>query len=165
LEKQFLLLDALLFFTILGPRPTIVTIFFTVEEAARQMNLDQVRLRLRSAAEIDPLFMMLARIGNTSVIILPDIFVSQHRDVIISVAARHKLPVIYPYRFIAQGGGLLSYGIDNSSYIAGPKSYVDQVLRARHAGEPEYDSNRGGAWRRAGSGANVRAATPHYRRK
>jgi putative ABC transport system substrate-binding protein len=43
---------------------------------------------------------------------MPDSFVNAHRVEIVSLAARHRLPSIYPYRFFAEDGGLLSYGND-----------------------------------------------------
>ena len=44
--------------------------------------------------------------------VLPDTFATVHRDAIVALAARHRLPAVYPFRFFAANGGLMSYGID-----------------------------------------------------
>jgi putative ABC transport system substrate-binding protein len=52
-----------------------------------------------------------------------------NRDLIISLANRYRLPTIYPYRFYATGGGLMSYGVDNADLFRRAASYVDRILR------------------------------------
>jgi putative ABC transport system substrate-binding protein len=52
-----------------------------------------------------------------------------HRDAIITLAARYRLPAVYPYRFFAETGGLLSYGIDPYDLFRRAASYVDRILR------------------------------------
>jgi ABC-type uncharacterized transport system substrate-binding protein len=54
---------------------------------------------------------------------------SVHRDLIISLAARHRLPAVYPYRYFASGGGLISYGIDPSFQYRLAAGYVDRILK------------------------------------
>ena len=52
-----------------------------------------------------------------------------HRDLIITLAARHKLPAIFPFRFHATGGGLISYGPDTIDPHRRAASYVDRILK------------------------------------
>jgi putative ABC transport system substrate-binding protein len=52
-----------------------------------------------------------------------------HRDLIIALAARHKLPAIFPFRFHATGGGLMSYGPDTIGPHRRAASYVDRILK------------------------------------
>ncbi len=53
-----------------------------------------------------------AREPNGGLIVLPDVTTMNHREAIIALAARHRLPAIYPFRYFAASGGLMSYGTD-----------------------------------------------------
>src|SRR5262249_309577 len=53
-----------------------------------------------------------AHTPDGGLIVLPDVSTAQHRDQIIALAAQHRLPAIYPYRYFAVSGGLISYGTD-----------------------------------------------------
>ena len=61
--------------------------------------------------------------------VLPDTFTGIHRDQIVSLAARHRLPAVYPLRFFAEIGGLLSYGINFDDMFRRAASYVDRILK------------------------------------
>ena len=52
-----------------------------------------------------------------------------HRDLIIALAARHRLPAIYPYRYFVAGGGLISYGPDLVDQYRRAAGYVDRILK------------------------------------
>ncbi len=52
-----------------------------------------------------------------------------HRELILTLAARHRLPVVYPYRFFVAGGGLISYGPDLVSQYRRAAGYVDRILK------------------------------------
>ena len=60
---------------------------------------------------------------------MPDTFTAIHRDQIVSLAARYRLPTVYPFRWFADIGGLLSYGIDSDDMFRRAASYVDRILR------------------------------------
>jgi putative ABC transport system substrate-binding protein len=65
-----------------------------------------------------------------SLIALPDVFLVVHREQIIELAARYRLPAIYPARqFAASGGGLVSYGVAEIDQFRLAASYVDRILR------------------------------------
>jgi putative ABC transport system substrate-binding protein len=70
-----------------------------------------------------------AREPNGGLVINGDAFTSVHREQIIAVAARHRLPAIYPYRFYATDGGLISYGVDMIDQYRQAATYVDRILR------------------------------------
>jgi putative tryptophan/tyrosine transport system substrate-binding protein len=53
----------------------------------------------------------------------------RHREMIIGLAARHKLPAVYPYRFFATEGGLVSYGPDTIEPYRRAAGYVDRILK------------------------------------
>jgi putative tryptophan/tyrosine transport system substrate-binding protein len=59
----------------------------------------------------------------------PGAFVTGHRDLVISLAARHRLPSIFPFRYYVAGGGLASYGVDNLDLYRRAAGYVDRVLK------------------------------------
>jgi ABC-type uncharacterized transport system substrate-binding protein len=61
--------------------------------------------------------------------VLPDASTLVHRDLIIARAAQHRLPAVYPFRYFAVSGGLVSYGIDAADTYRQVASYVDRVLR------------------------------------
>jgi ABC-type uncharacterized transport system substrate-binding protein len=64
---------------------------------------------------------------------MPDAFNTVHRQIIILLSARHALPAIYPYRYQAAEGGLLSYGVNDIDLMHRASSYVDRVLRGEKA--------------------------------
>jgi putative ABC transport system substrate-binding protein len=61
--------------------------------------------------------------------------VSFHRDLIIAAAARHKLPAVYPLRYDATGGGLISYGPDVVDQFRQAAAYVDRILKGEKPGD------------------------------
>ena len=60
---------------------------------------------------------------------LPDVSTVNHRQEIIALAGRHRLPAIYPYRLFASSGGLVSYGSDIADVYRRAASFVDRILR------------------------------------
>jgi putative tryptophan/tyrosine transport system substrate-binding protein len=58
-----------------------------------------------------------------------------HRELIIALAARHKLPAVYFQRFFAERGGLVSYGVDNIRQYRRAASYVDRILKGEKPGD------------------------------
>ena len=71
-----------------------------------------MQLPARGAVEFTEVIEAFARQTNGGLMILPDISTANYRDLIIELAARHRLPAVYPYRYFASSGGLLSYGTD-----------------------------------------------------
>jgi putative ABC transport system substrate-binding protein len=61
--------------------------------------------------------------------VLPDVSTLNYRDAIIGLAARHRLPAVYPFRIFAASGGLLSYGTDVSDVFRRAATYVHRVLK------------------------------------
>ena len=68
-------------------------------------------------------------------IINPDAFTAANRGLIISLAARYRLPAVYAYRFDAVDGGLLSYGHDNNEPFQRAPTYVDKILKGANPGD------------------------------
>jgi putative ABC transport system substrate-binding protein len=66
---------------------------------------------------------------NGSLIVMPEAFTVAHGKEVISLAARYRLPAVYPYRTFAQLGGLLSYGTELTDNFRRAAVYVDRILR------------------------------------
>jgi putative ABC transport system substrate-binding protein len=71
----------------------------------------------------------LAQKSNGGLLVLPDVSTLNHRDLIIARTAQRRLPAVYPFRFFAVNGGLVSYGIDVTDSYRQIASYVDRILR------------------------------------
>ena len=67
--------------------------------------------------------------------LIPDAFMTVHRAQITSLASRHHLPAIYPYRDFAEYGGLLSYGIERRDNYSRSAIYADRILKGAKPSE------------------------------
>jgi putative ABC transport system substrate-binding protein len=101
----------------------------SVEAAARSFGIDSMHATVSGATEIEDAIATLSRGPDRGLIVMPDVFMTNHRDLITALATRHALPAIYPFRYFAEGGGLISYGIDVSDIFRRAAGYVDKVLR------------------------------------
>ena len=89
----------------------------------------------RDAAEFERGIERFASEPNGGLIILPSPNTLVHRRAIMAMAARHRLPAIYPYGFFAREGGLLSYGIVPADNFRRAAAYVDRILKGANPGE------------------------------
>jgi putative tryptophan/tyrosine transport system substrate-binding protein len=89
----------------------------------------------RDAAEFERAIEEFSREPNGGLIILPSPNTLVHRRAIMALAARRRLPAIYPYGFFAREGGLLSYGIVPSDNFRRAAAYVDRILKGANPGE------------------------------
>jgi putative ABC transport system substrate-binding protein len=67
--------------------------------------------------------------GNGGLIVTSSALASRHRDLIITLAARYKLPAVYPFRRYVDAGGLVAYGSDLASQFRLAAGYVDRILK------------------------------------
>jgi putative ABC transport system substrate-binding protein len=84
---------------------------------------------VETAVDIERSIEMLARVPDGGLVLPPDSTTITHRDLIIALAARHKLPAVYPLRLFVAAGGLMSYGTDQNDMFRLAGSYVDVILR------------------------------------
>jgi putative tryptophan/tyrosine transport system substrate-binding protein len=84
---------------------------------------------VHNQAEIEPLIVSLAREPGTGLIVMPDIFILAHREQIIALADRYRMPAAYAYRLFAASGGLMSYGTDLVDLFRRAAPYVDRILK------------------------------------
>jgi putative ABC transport system substrate-binding protein len=100
-----------------------------VQAMAAQLRVEVEAVNLRDAGEIERAVVSFARVPNGGLIVTAGAGAIAYRDLIITLAARHKLPAVYWERFFVEGGGLVSYGpylVENYRSAAG---YVDRILR------------------------------------
>jgi putative ABC transport system substrate-binding protein len=72
---------------------------------------------------------------NTGLVALPDTFVVEHRAIMIELAARHRMPAVYPNPVCVRDGGLMAYGIDNPDLFYRAATYIDRILKGANPGE------------------------------
>jgi putative tryptophan/tyrosine transport system substrate-binding protein len=100
-----------------------------IEAAAPSVAATVRAAPVRDVAEIEAMMTGLAREEHGGVLVLPGGFPVVHRDAIVALAARHRLPAVYPYRFFAADGGLMSYGVDDVDVFRRAADYVDRILK------------------------------------
>jgi putative tryptophan/tyrosine transport system substrate-binding protein len=66
--------------------------------------------------------------------VLPDISMTNYREAILALAARYRVPAVYPFRFFALSGGLMSYGTDSAEIFRRAAGYVDRMLKGTSPG-------------------------------
>ena len=86
-------------------------------------------VNLRDAGEIERDVAAFARSPNGGLIVAASTLAVVHRDLIVTLAARHKLPAVYPSRFFVAAGGLISYGPDSIDPHRRAAGYVDRILK------------------------------------
>jgi putative tryptophan/tyrosine transport system substrate-binding protein len=100
-----------------------------IQTAASPLAVELSPIEARDSAEIERAVAAFAREPNGGLVVVVSSAATVHRDLIIALAAKHRLPAIYPYRYFAGSGGLISYGpnlIDQYRHAAG---YVDRILK------------------------------------
>jgi putative ABC transport system substrate-binding protein len=100
-----------------------------IQAAASPLRVELTVLDVREPALIDRGMTMLAREPNGGLIVLANPTATVHLNLIVELAARHQLPAIYPYRYFARAGGLISYGVDNLDLYRRAAGYVDRILK------------------------------------
>jgi putative ABC transport system substrate-binding protein len=97
------------------------------EDAARSFAIETVIAPVRSEGEIDSAIAALAQ-SDGGVSVMSDPFTAVHRKVIVSLATRYRVPVVYPYRFFTAEGGLMSYGADVPDLFRRSAAYISRIL-------------------------------------
>jgi putative ABC transport system substrate-binding protein len=103
--------------------------------AAPSFAVEAIAAPVRDTSELEPVIAAQARQPNGGLIAMPDSFNDAHRVEITSLAARYRLPAVYPFRFFAEAGGLLSYGHDRSDNFRRAAAYVDRILKGEKPSE------------------------------
>ena len=113
-----------------NPKATPFDYFLRAAEiAASSLAIELVPSRVETAADIERAIASFARVPNTGLVVLPDPTNTLHRDLIVALAARHRLPAVYSGRDFITAGGLMSYETDRIDILRQAASYVDRILR------------------------------------
>jgi putative tryptophan/tyrosine transport system substrate-binding protein len=105
------------------------------EAAGPQLSVQPIATPVRDDHEIEGAITAMGREPGGGLIVAPDIFTATHRQAIISLAARHRVPSVYPFRYWAVDGGLVSYGVDSVDPFQQAAGYVDRILRGEKPGD------------------------------
>jgi ABC-type uncharacterized transport system substrate-binding protein len=100
-----------------------------IQTAAPSFGVELRPVDVRDAGEIDRAVTAFARSSNGGLIVTASGLANVHRDLIIALAARHKLPAVYYERFFVAAGGLISYGPDYIDQYRRAAAYVDRILK------------------------------------
>jgi putative ABC transport system substrate-binding protein len=103
--------------------------------AAPSFAVEAIAAPVRDRSELETVIAAQAREPNGGLIVMPDSFTDAHRVEITSLAARYRLPAVYPFRFFAEVGGLLSYGVDRTDNFRRAAAYVDRILKGEKPAE------------------------------
>jgi putative ABC transport system substrate-binding protein len=111
--------------------PASLPAFFgpSVEAAAPVLSLKTVATEVQNAADIELAIETFAREPNGGLLVMPDNIATLNRHRIFALAAQHRLPALYAFKFFALEGGLMSYGIDVLDVFRKSASYVDRILK------------------------------------
>ena len=100
------------------------------EAAAPSLGVETIPSRVENdAANVESAIAYIAATPNSSIVVLPDSTTNVNSDLIIALAARHRVPAVYSNRFFVAAGGLMSYGVVAADQYRQAASYVDRVLR------------------------------------
>jgi putative tryptophan/tyrosine transport system substrate-binding protein len=102
--------------------------FAAVRSVAQSLGVELKPVNVRDNDEIERAVVAFTRSGNGGAIVTTG-GTAAHRKLIISLAARYKLPSVYPYRYYAEDGGLISYGLDPHDAVRRAAGYVDRILK------------------------------------
>jgi putative ABC transport system substrate-binding protein len=103
--------------------------FAAVQAVAPSLGVELSPVDVRDAPEIERAVTAFARSGNGGLIVTASALATRYRDLIITLAARHKLPAVYSRRLFVADGGLLSYGPDYVDQFRRAAGYVDRILK------------------------------------
>jgi putative ABC transport system substrate-binding protein len=97
--------------------------------AAASFAFEAIAAPVHDRSELESVVAAQAREPNSGLIVMPDGFLNVHRAEVISLAARYRLPTVYPWRFFTELGGLLSYGSAQGDMFRIAATYVHRILK------------------------------------
>jgi putative ABC transport system substrate-binding protein len=101
----------------------------SIDSSAEAMSLTVVRGSVTDRAQVEPVISKFARAPNGGLLVLPDPFLAPQRDLIVSSAARYRLPAVYGGTGFDNGDGLIFYGVDSTEFPRYAALYVDRILK------------------------------------
>jgi putative tryptophan/tyrosine transport system substrate-binding protein len=104
-------------------------------ESATKLKVRPITAEVHDPSEIEDAVTKLGTEPRSGLVVVPDNFMSVHRDLIVSLAAQFRIPAIYPYRYFAEAGGLVSYGVHAIDQFRRASEYVSRILRGAKPAE------------------------------
>jgi ABC-type uncharacterized transport system substrate-binding protein len=111
------------------------SLFAAIQTVAPSLSVEVVPINMRDVGEIEQSIETFARAPNCGLIPTASAAVVRHRNLIVALAARYKLPAVYWERFFVRAGGLVSYGPDLVSQFRSAAGYVDRILKGEKPGD------------------------------
>jgi len=103
--------------------------FGAIQSAAQSIGIETTPTGVRNTSEIEKAIVEFARVPKSGLVVTGSAPAAVHRDLIITLASRQRLPAIYPFRYFVQSGGLLSYGPTTIDPYKQAAAYVDRILK------------------------------------
>jgi putative tryptophan/tyrosine transport system substrate-binding protein len=111
------------------PQGFTISMFAAIQAVAPSLRVEVIPINMRDAGEIEQSVEIFARSPNGGLIPTPSAAALRHRDLIVTLAARYKLPAVYWDSFFVAAGGLMSYGPDLVDEFRQTAGYVDRILK------------------------------------
>jgi putative tryptophan/tyrosine transport system substrate-binding protein len=115
--------------------PANVAFWRDAEAAAPKMGIRVVAAGVHNADKVERAITAVAVQPYSGLVVCPHIVTEVHLRLIIELAAKYRLPAVYPFRYHAEAGGLLSYGVDSLDLVPRAADYVDRILRGANPGD------------------------------
>ena len=115
--------------------PTAAIFFGSIQTAGASIGVQATLFGIRDPSDINLAIDLSRHEPRAGLIVLPEPVTGTHRTLIIALAARYRVPAIYPYRFFAADGGLMAYGVKQRDLYRRAASYVDRILKGEKPGE------------------------------
>jgi len=109
--------------------------FAVIQSVAPSIGLDMSAIKLRDAAQIEQDVTRFANTPNGGLILTASPLAVVHQNLVVALAARHKLPAVYYRRYFVTSGGLISYGPDIEEQYRGAARYVDRIHKGEKPGD------------------------------
>ena len=106
-----------------------------IQGVVSSLRMEASPIDLRDVGEIERAIVDFARSPNGGLVVLPSGLSSVHRELIIALASRHRLPAVYPFRYYVTSGGLISYGPDLVDPYRRAAAYVGRILKGEKPAE------------------------------
>jgi putative tryptophan/tyrosine transport system substrate-binding protein len=100
-----------------------------IDAAVTASKVKAVMALVHDDDEIEAAFAALAREPGAGAVLLPDVFTVAHHLLVVTLAEHYRVPTVYGYRFMAERGGLISYGVEVDNLFERAATYVDRILK------------------------------------
>jgi putative ABC transport system substrate-binding protein len=107
----------------------------SVQSVAPTLSVQAVGLQVETASDIEMALATIAREKGGSLVAIPDSFTLEHRNLVIALAARYRLPAVYSYLSATRSGGLMAYAVDTRDSIRRAAGYIDRILKGAKPAE------------------------------